>query len=75
MNYTLPTGEVVDLDIDDILEIDFSTPKGKAAMQEIIFYKDYIKCSSTEEAEIFGSIKFLENDASEEDIFGDIIDE
>lgn len=42
INYSLPTGEVVPLDYDDIERIDFTTLEGKEVMQEILAIKDSI---------------------------------
>lgn len=43
LKYSLPSGEVIEIDIDDCLQIDFTTIHGKHAMQTIIEHKDYIK--------------------------------
>lgn len=61
MKYSLPTGEVVDIDIDDILEIDFTTIKGKQVMQEILHYKDKVKhYKDFDDAIDNDSLKFLD---------------
>ena len=43
MKIQLITGETVDIDVDDYLAMDFTTPEGKAACQDILFYKDFVK--------------------------------
>ena len=61
IKYTIPTGEVIELDIDDALEIDFTTPKGIATYQEIIFFKDQTKkWDNTDLAETEDTLKFLD---------------
>jgi hypothetical protein len=66
MKYSLPTGEVVDLDIDDILEIDFFTIKGKEVFQTIHCMKDSIKrYSDFDEAINHDSLKFFDKDKIE----------
>ena len=39
MKIQLITGETVDIDIDDYLAMDFTTPDGKAACQDILNYR------------------------------------
>lgn len=61
MKYSLPTGEVVDIDLDDILEIDFNTTKGKQVLQEILHLKDRVKkYNDFDEAIENDSLKFLD---------------
>jgi hypothetical protein len=61
MKYSLPTGEVVDIDIDDILEIDFTTTKGKQVMQEIIHLREKVKhYKDFDDAIDNDSLKFLD---------------
>jgi hypothetical protein len=61
MKYSLPTGEVVDIELDDILEIDFKTTKGKQVFQEIMFYKDSVKkFKDFDDAIDNDSLKFLD---------------
>ena len=43
MKIQLITGETVDIDIDDYLAMDFTTPDGKAACQDILNYRDSVK--------------------------------
>ena len=63
MKYSLPTGEVVDLDLDDILEIDFTTIKGKETIQEIYYMKDRIKkYTDFDEAIEFDTLKFFDKE-------------
>lgn len=42
IKYSLPTGEVVSLEFDDLEQIDFTTIKGKEVMQEILAAKEHI---------------------------------
>jgi len=42
MKIQLITGETVDIDIDDYLAMDFTTPDGKAACQDILNYRDSV---------------------------------
>jgi hypothetical protein len=68
MKYSLPTGEVVDIDIEDILSIDFTTIHGKQVMQEITIHKDYVKhWQDTDDADINDSLKFSDEPEPEED--------
>lgn len=61
MKYSLPTGEVVDIDLDDILEIDFTTVKGKQVLQEILHHKDKVKkYKDFDDAIENDSLKFLD---------------
>ena len=43
MKIQLITGETVDIDIDDYLAMDFTTPEGKAACQDILNFRDFVK--------------------------------
>ena len=43
IKYQLPTGEVIELDVDDYLEIDNTTIEGKQVMQDILYFKDSVK--------------------------------
>lgn len=61
MKYSLPTGEVVDIDLEDILEIDFTTIKGKQVLQEILHHKDKVKkYKDFDDAIENDSLKFLD---------------
>lgn len=63
MKYSLPTGEVIDLDIDDILDIDFTTVRGKETLQTIYSMKDRIKkYSDFDEAIHNDSLKFFDKE-------------
>lgn len=61
IKYTLGTGEVIEIDLLDALDIDFTTPKGKAAYQEIIYFKDNVKkWDNTDLAETEDMLKFFD---------------
>lgn len=61
MKYSLPTGEVVDIELDDVLEIDFTSPRGKQVLQEIIHHKDRVKkYADFDDAIENDSLKFLD---------------
>lgn len=76
IKYQLPTGEVIELEIEDYLEIDNTTTKGKETMQEILFYKDFVKkWESSDLAETEDSLKFMDEliiDISLTEFEGDI---
>ena len=58
LKITLPTGETIEVDADDWLSVDFDTPKGKAAYQEIVYFKDSVKnWANTDLAEIEDELK------------------
>ena len=76
------TGETLEVDIEDYLAMDFTTPEGKAACQEIIFFKDYVtKWDNSDLAESEDMLKFFDDikikDVSleefEEDIYKQIL--
>ena len=82
MKIQLITGETVDIDIDDYLSMDFTTPEGKAACQEILFFKDYVtKWDNSDLAESEDMLKFFDDikikDVSleefEEDIYKEVL--
>ena len=82
MKIQLITGETVDIDIDDYLSMDFTTPEGKASCQEILFFKDYVtKWDNSDLAESEDMLKFFDDikikDVSleefEEDIYKQIL--
>jgi hypothetical protein len=63
LKITLITGEVVEVDIDDYLAMDNTTPEGKAAIQEILYYKDFVKkWESTDLAESEDEMKFFDGE-------------
>lgn len=69
MKYSLPTGEVVDIDIEDILEIDFKTTKGKQVFQEIMHHKDHVKkYLDFDDAIENDSLKFIDKEEIEKTI-------
>lgn len=69
MKYSLPTGEVVDIDIEDILEIDFKTIKGKQVFQEIMHHKDHVKkYLDFDDAIENDSLKFIDKEEQEKTI-------
>lgn len=69
MKYSLPTGEVVDIDIEDILEIDFKTTKGKQVFQEIMQHKDHVKkYLDFDDAIENDSLKFIDKEEIEKTI-------
>lgn len=76
IKYQLPTGEVIELELDDYLEIDNTTTKGKETMQEILFYKDFVKrWENSDLAEIEDTLKFTDEaiiDISLTEFEGDI---
>ena len=43
IKYQLPTGEVIELDVDDYLDIDNTTIQGKKVIQDIINFKNVVK--------------------------------
>jgi len=82
MKIQLITGETVDIDIDDYLAMDFTTPDGKAVCQDILFYKDFVKkWDNADLAETEDILKFFDDvkikDVSleefEEDIYKEIL--
>lgn len=61
MKIQLITGETVDIDIDDYLAMDFTTPEGKAACQDILNYRDSVKkWDNSDLAEIEDMLKFFD---------------
>ena len=57
----LITGETVEIDIEDYLAMDFTTPEGKAACQEILNYKDFVKkWDNSDLAEVEDMLKFFD---------------
>lgn len=82
MKIQLITGETVDIDIDDYLAMDFTTPEGKAACQDILNYRDSVKkWDNADLAESEDTLKFFDDiklkDVSleefEEDIYKEIL--
>jgi len=82
MKIQIITGETIDIDIDDYLSMDFTTPEGKAACQEILNYKEFVKkWDNADLAEIEDELKFFDDikikDVSleefEEDIYKSIL--
>ena len=82
MKIQLITGETVDIDIDDYLAMDFTTPDGKAACQDILNYRDSVKkWDNADLAESEDTLKFFDDikikDVSfeefEEDIYKSIL--
>ena len=83
MKIQLITGETVDIDIDDYLAMDFTTPDGKAAYQDILNYKDFVKkWDNSDLAESEDTMKFFDDDIKikdvsleefEEDIYNEIL--
>lgn len=82
MKIQLITGETVDIDIDDYLAMDFTTPDGKAACQDILNYRDSVKkWDNVDLAETEDTMKFFDDikikDVSleefEEDIYKSIL--
>ena len=82
MKIQLITGETVDIDIDDYLAMDFTTPEGKAACQDILNYRDSVKkWDNADLAETEDTMKFFDDikikDVSleefEEDIYKEIL--
>ena len=73
LKYTLITGEIIELEIDDVLQIGDSPE----VMQEILCYKDYIKkWADADEACEFDELKFKdEDDDFDYDLFYDKINE
>jgi len=78
MKIQLITGETVDIDIDDYLAMDFTTPDGIAACQEILNCKDFVKkWDNADLAESEDLLKFFDDiiikdilqDDFEEDIY------
>lgn len=76
------TGETVDIDIDDYLAMDFTTPEGKAACQDILNFRDFVKkWDNADLAEFEDTLKFFDDikikDVSleefEEDIYKSIL--
>jgi hypothetical protein len=84
MKIQLITGETVDIDIDDYLSMDFTTPTGKAACQDILNYRDSVKkWDNADLAETEDTMKFFDDikikDVSleefEEDIYKAILND
>ena len=82
MKIQLITGETVDIDIEDYLSMDFTTPEGKAACQEILCFKDYVtKWENSDLAESEDILKFFDDikikdvflEEFEEDIYKQIL--
>ena len=82
MKIQLITGETVDIDIDDYLAMDFTTPDGKAACQDILNFRDFVKkWDNADLAESEDTLKFFDDikikDVSleefEEDIYNEIL--
>ena len=82
MKIQLITGETVDIDIDDYLAMDFTTPEGKAACQDILNFRDFVKkWDNADLAEFEDTLKFFDDikikDASleefEEDIYKEVL--
>ena len=82
MKVQLITGETVDIDIDDYLAMDFTTPDGKAACQDILNYRDSVKkWDNADLAESEDTLKFFDDikikDVSleefEEDIYKEVL--
>ena len=82
MKIQLITGETVDIDIDDYLAMDFTTPDGKAACQDILNFRDFVKkWDNADLAEFEDTLKFFDDikikDVSleefEEDIYKEIL--
>ena len=82
MKIQLITGETVDIDIDDYLAMDFTTPEGKAACQDILNFRDFVKkWDNADLAESEDTLKFFDDikikDVSleefEEDIYKQIL--
>ncbi len=62
MKIQLITGETVDIDIDDYLAMDFTTPDGKAACQDILNYRDSVKkWDNADLAESEDTLKFFDD--------------
>lgn len=62
MKIQLITGETVDIDIDDYLAMDFTTPDGIAACQEILNCKDFVKkWENSDLAETEDILKFFDD--------------
>jgi len=63
LKYQLPTGEVIELDLDDYLDIDKYTLEGKRVYQEILCNKNTNKLwESSDLAELEDSLKFFDLD-------------
>jgi len=82
MKIQIMTGETVDIDIDDYLAMDFTTPDGKAACQDILNFRDFVKkWDNADLAEFEDTLKFFDDikikDVSleefEEDIYKSIL--
>jgi len=82
MKIQIMTGETVDIDIDDYLAMDFTTPEGKAACQDILNFRDFVKkWDNADLAEFEDTLKFFDDikikDVSleefEEDIYKSIL--
>ena len=82
MKIQLITGDTVDIDIDDYLAMDFTTPDGKAACQDILNYRDSVKkWDNADLAESEDTLKFFDDikikDVSleefEEDIYKEVL--
>ena len=81
LKITLITGEVVELDIDDYLQMDNSTNAGRMAIQEVLYYKDQTKkWDNPDLAETEDMLKFFDEKKTstsktleefEEDIYKD----
>ena len=62
MKIQLITGETVDIDIDDYLAMDFTTPDGKAACQDILNFRDFVKkWDNADLAEFEDTLKFFDD--------------
>ena len=62
MKIQLITGETIDIDIDDYLAMDFTTPEGKSACQDILNYKEFVKkWDNADLAETEDSLKFFDD--------------
>lgn len=78
IKYQLPTGEVIELDVDDYLDIDKTTIHGKQVLQDILNFKDAAKkWDNADLAETEDSLKFIDKeqkiiDVSLEEFEGDI---
>lgn len=63
LKYQLPTGEVIELDLEDYLDIDNSTLEGKRVYQEILCNKNSNKLwENSDLAELEDSLKFFDID-------------
>ena len=63
IKYQLPTGEVIELDVDDYLDIDNTTIQGKKVIQDIINFKNVVKkWDNADLAETEDSLKFIDKE-------------